>query len=1160
MSSSVTSSHEPTTTTTMEPAELDSDGSSCGERDVWKRVRGDSVDGGVGPKKRRKQTTPVRFSSSLTTGMQEDAHENEREDEDSEGKPLSRSPLPSNDHHHHQHHYHHPPSSKDENLNNEFRCQHCGRLFDSSETLSVHVDDEHGGASQATSSVAVKIEPEQQLDRINDGPVSLLSVKDFATTWLASGSQQHVQSQTQMQSQSKESWSGGPVNQIVTMTNHLQTLSGFSGTLAQYLPLPSFPLADPQHVSRSPLGPVPIKIFNPDAYCDMCNKEFCNKYFLKTHKANKHGIYVDSPAPNAATDVANVSGANMFAANFHTSNTSVKLEPSATPPQKRFRSDESVVIKKQKQKIHNESSMDQPSDSQQISLSQNEEDRATPRDSPGGMEALMKQEYGVEQEDATFMPAPRHLSPQSIQQARDSGFSADLLRRLGVINPDAFCEICCKEYCNKYFLRTHKIKRHGVVVQDSPARSPPGNPGAATVAIWHQVQTSPLNLIVTETSTAGSESNDRTGEDHECKPCGIRFQTIGLHQAHCKRMHEAEEQTSPKQEYDLDNSDRNERTDSISEDLQKLQTMIMQLNGLDSNKGLICAVCGKENDSRLALRVHMATEHGVASDETSSSPQEKSPTAITTIFCTLCEKDYPNQEALRKHISEEHQPVVSTSTITLPALPPTVIASSANSTPTSSQTSSSQTTPTTERKVTSLTPTSSYCEICNKELCNKYFMKTHMQRMHGIEIENGAQIGGVICNICNKELCSKYFLRVHKHNTHGIIDENTSGSATSSKQETYDASGAEDATLKPELADLNHRYFTEVCPICSRRFRSTKSLKMHLMSDHDKVGVDKCRELEQQCQTTSKTGGRSVTSAKNIQQASNLKIPNGFEVAQQVKSTDYVNLGNQVLSNLLGTSTEEHQVKNYRCAYCNFVTPALPLLFLHERSHMTPQENLEYDRTLQCPICSQDFHQPELLHQHLVAKHQFPTLLSQFQHPLLNNFRSDIEVKVSDIKDRADQNAKEDRVGCSPQADRSVTEAAKNQRQDETAVQVTSQGAYKCAQCGYATTNLNRIKKHMRKDHKAIGDPAESVITELSRTLKDVANKQKVPACYAMPQDMNSNPDKTIMQPFLIEEQDLMQAGAESSSTKRFAPALVYLPVNSRINNTLTASFTLTPA
>ena len=37
-----------------------------------------------------------------------------------------------------------------------------------------------------------------------------------------------------------------------------------------------------------------IQIFNIEAYCKLCNKEFCNKYFLKTHLANKHGIYSDN--------------------------------------------------------------------------------------------------------------------------------------------------------------------------------------------------------------------------------------------------------------------------------------------------------------------------------------------------------------------------------------------------------------------------------------------------------------------------------------------------------------------------------------------------------------------------------------------------------------------------------------------------------------------------------------------------------------------------------------------------------------------------------------------------------------------------------------------------------------------------------------------------
>ncbi|KAK2587187.1 hypothetical protein KPH14_002932 [Odynerus spinipes] len=803
--------------------------------------------------------------------------------------------------------------------------------------------------------------------------------------------------------------------------------------------------------------------------------------------------------------------------------------------------------------MHNES-MEQAD--QSLPASQSEDDRETPRSSPGGIETLFKQEYGMEQEDTTFMPAPRHLSPQSIQQARDSGFNADRLRRLGVINPEAFCEICCKEYCNKYFLRTHKMKRHGIVVQDN--EKSPSNPGAAVT--WHQVQTSPLNLIVTESGN-GSESNDRTNEEYECKPCGLRFQTIGLYQAHCRKMHENEEQSSPKQEFDQETSDQ--RTDSISEDLQKLQTMILQLNGLESAVGKgsqSCTICGRECESRSALRMHMATEHGAISENPPSPLQEKSPTNVTTAFCTLCEKDYVSQEALKKHIVEEHQ-----TTMPNPMNVPQVPITSSNSITSSSTSTTSGNQTQSEKKITSMTPTSSYCEICNKELCNKYFMKTHMQRMHGIEIENGAQIGGVICNICNKELCSKYFLRVHKHNTHGIVDENTSSSA---KQESFDASSSEDSALKPEqLGDLSHRYFThftEVCPICSRRFRSIKWLKAHLLGDHGKTGIDKWREMEQQYQSTSRTTGRSSNSSKNTQPSPNLKIPNGFEAAQQqTKSTDYAGLGNQVLSNLFGSPSEDQQLKNYRCSYCNFTTTVLPFLFLHERSHVNPQDSVENDGTLQCPICSQGFHQPELLHQHLLARHQFPALLSQFQSPILGNPKIDQE-KSNDLKDSRSEEIKEDhpviaKVQINPTS-QNVSDQMKTQKQDDNAVQVTPHGAYKCAQCGYATTNLNRIKKHVRKDHTAIGDPTDSVIAELSKTLKDVANRHKVPACYAMPQDTSTSSEKTIMQPFLIDEQDPSQNGDESSSEKRFVPALVYLPVKSRIGSALTASFTLTPA
>ena len=1194
------------------PSEIDSESSSgCDDRDVRKRLREDvdNNSSSSSPKKRRKQTTPVRVPTSLMTGVERHESDDEADEVDLDaaesGETYAAADVPIDEDEQQQlegkqrtlspqtlaRTFLHTTiaTTKDENLNSEFRCQFCGLFYDDKETLARHHECEHGAGTnslQATPSesphsshVRIKLEPQQQNLDESENPVNLsgLAIKSFAATWLNSHAQAHHQLQSQADNTDWPSSSSLP-----SVPSHLQALS-FPGSLAQYLPMPGFSMADAGQLPRPPLGPAPIRIFNPDAYCDLCNKEFCNKYFLKTHKANKHGIYMDPPNSNSSDN--NIAG-TLFAGAFGTSNIKMEQPPRLEVPvplisvpttnmipcelcQKRFKNEDS--LRKHKQKIHSDGTMEhQESHSLPATGSSVEEDREISRNSPGAMEALFKQEFGVEQEDSKFMPAPRHLSPQSSQQARDSGFNVDRLRRLGVLNPEAFCEICCKEYCNKYFLRTHKMKRHGILIQDN--EKSPSNPGNA--ATWHQIQTSPLNLIITDSNPPNSsEFGDRPGEDFECKPCGFRFQTIGLYRAHRAKIHETEEQSSPKNDYESESTEQ--RTDSISEDLQKLQTMILQLNGLASGKTSNCGICGKDYDSVIALKSHMNLEHsGITGEVTSPARTEILSNGAST-FCTLCEKDYQNPEVLRRHITEEHQ---NTTNNTIPTTNPQP---SAISTPVSIQTSvpttpvvisvpstapaPTATPPQSERKVISMTPTSSYCEICNKELCNKYFMKTHMQKMHNIEIENGSQIGGVICNICNKELCSKYFLRVHKQNTHGIVDE---ASATTNKQEAYEPANPDDTALKPDqLGDLSHRYFThftEVCPICSRRFRSIKWLKAHLLGEHGRAGADKWREVEHQYQNSTRLGVKSSGTSSRIGQPNqSLKIPNGLEMVSQLKTNDYVGFGSQVLSNLFGSSIEEQQTKSYRCSYCNFTTTVLPFLFLHERSHTSSQENNSgMEIPLQCPICSQNFAQPELLHHHLLTGHQFSGLLSQFQAPVVNSPRAEM-VSVernNEHCDKGEYEVKDDRRQDSPQVSLGNSESSKSQKTEEPAVQVTAQGAYKCAQCGYATANLTRIKKHIRKDHKTLGDPTDSVIAELSKTLREVANKHKVPASYAMPQDMNSNPDATVMQPFLIEERDVTRIGDDNNSEKRFVPALVYLPVRARVNNVLTMSFTLSPA
>lgn len=702
-------------------------------------------------------------------------------------------------------------------------------------------------------------------------------------------------------------------------------------------------------------GSAPLRIFNPEAYCDLCNKEFCNKYFLKTHKANKHGIYEPmTPITNSdmptlsqlsqmqqmshvlqmqqqsmaqfnqqnaqqAQKVQMMNAANAAQAAQEAQNAAVQAP---TAPNafcdicfKKFSSP--AALKKHRIKIHEIGVVKPPptenkSDEQQIPGNGHDERALTPIqfNLPEGF----REDYQVEQEDTNFTPEPRKLSPSSIQQAKDSNFSYDKLRRLGVTNPEAFCELCCKEYCNKYFLRTHKLKRHGVFLPSDDIK----DDGRA---FWPYMQTSPLNLIM----GGDLKALQMYAKKKEELESGI-IKIPSREQS--PDYDDMKDETQEVKDEDDDEKGKKspqltqQESDAISVDLQKLQSMILQLNELNQNRSVACALCGKEMENQYMLHAHMLAEHSGFTNNNSikMSPRPSSiPSPGEFEVCKQCDKEFSNIFQLKQHLMEQHgvgslSPPLREGFVTPDRKPSSVL--SQPSTPTQGE----------RKPLFQMTPTSSYCEICNKELCNKYFMKTHMQRMHGIEIENGAQIGGVVCNICNKELCSKYFLRVHKHNTHGIVEDGSPQQQRPSS-ESVDSDQGFQLDLKPgEVSDQSNRYFshfTEVCPLCSRRFRSAKWLKAHLMSDHGKAGVDKLNEIE------TKIGPIKAPSP-------GLKIPNGgsYGLASPELMIKTSLSGLFSGENSMATSPgSQNALKGYQCSFCSFSTPILAILFIHERSH-----------------------------------------------------------------------------------------------------------------------------------------------------------------------------------------------------------------------------------
>lgn len=959
-----------------------------------------------------------------------------------------------------------------------------------------------------------------------------------------------------------------------------------SGYLPQ-LPLLGLPSASSFNAGDNGNRPnlPPLKIFNPEAYCELCNKEFCNKYFLKTHKANKHGIY--EPQSGANESLPNLGSFNPFSqlsqvfqmqqhqaalqeqqdrSNQNNHNqapnndsigqqqplarptTSPKLPMNPIQPTvfcdiccKKFSS--LSAMRKHRSKAHEVSHNQQQQQQQQQpqfqlqqhlqqapqsvdqrpeNLSPSDVGRTTPSVPQFRIPEGFREDYSIEQEDASFTPQPRKLSPASIQAAREANFSADKLKRLGVMNPEAFCEICCKEYCNKYFLRTHKLKRHGIFLPPDEIKEE-RNP-------WSFVQTSPLNLIVGGADVPGfppplKKLSDASNHDLS--------RAVALKEELFKNVNtngdgeRNEEENDDKQGM----SSAEQEAEAISVDLQKLQSMIMQLNDLNNQRKMTCGICGKEMENQYLLHAHMIQEHNNMNENNNgmksplgSTPMPSSPSEYEV--CKQCDKEFSNAFVLKQHLIEAHgaQNVSpKREGFITPERPTTAPNMNMPAGPGYG-----------DRKPTfAMTPTSSYCEICNKELCNKYFMKTHMQRMHGIEIENGAQIGGVVCNICNKELCSKYFLRVHKHNTHGIVEEGAplpqprnNGDSGDNSELAFSAEGL----LKPgEISDLSNRYyshFTEVCPLCSRRFRSAKWLRAHLLSDHGKMGVDKLRELELKLGSGSKSNSPSLKIPNGSlglsapEQKFNPKVPFGFN------SPDGKFLLKNPFSGLFGVDPTNSNVgpNGYQCSYCPFATPLLPLLFIHERTHT----NLN--------MMQQQLMQEEEQKQHVE--------LSPIQLPIIKSESAAAPAKEANRFPVPNSIPTSETPSLTP-ASTPVPAAP----QESTARQASPQPQNAPTQPTFERESPNQPEfpksPALKSDHNVL--------------LSEMANLTQRPAVYALPQQ--SGP--LLMQSFLLEESaraSPKNGEDHSSLANRFVPAVVFLPVKERILSPMTISFTLSPA
>ncbi|XP_055298355.1 uncharacterized protein LOC129566441 [Sitodiplosis mosellana] len=1035
---------------------------------------------------------------------------------------------------------------------NNLNCDQCGLKLDSEIQLGLHILQEH--APKNLSKVGDPKSAEDEIPKIFVKKEIGGTSSSLTNSWNSDDDREKLMQMAANGQLKPEEWLASLSNLPFAFPPEAAVMLSASGYLPQ-LPLlgvPNNPFASADGLPRS--AAPPLRIFNPEAYCDLCNKEFCNKYFLKTHKANKHNIY---ESVTSTTETPTTSQLNQMSQVFQMQQQQLAAQqqqmvsPKSPPPQSTSSSSQRqspssgsqsgaqensvmcdicfkryptlVAMRRHRSKVHE---IPPPNDSNtDAKMSTNTSNASTPITMPDGF----REDFSIEQEDTTFTPQPRKLSPQSILQAREANFSVDKLKRLGVINPEAFCEICCKEYCNKYFLRTHKIKRHGIFMPLDDAILKDGrsmaSAAAAAASAWQLMQNAPLNLIMNNAEALNQLQNQRKKlEAGEIRKLSIESTDDELEQPHKKRkLNDSDKKliddTDDVDEAENKSTDNQQDSENISVDLQKLQSMIMQLNDLNAQRPVMCGICGKEQENQFVLHTHMLTEHTNIGDNNNglikSSPSTSPVINQTTETCKHCDKELPNAFALNQHLFEVHgisptSParegfVTPERPISGISLPPQAPNAQIN-----------------ERRPYTITPTSSYCEICNKELCNKYFMKTHMQRMHGIEIENGAQIGGVVCNICNKELCSKYFLRVHKHNTHGIVED---GSPLPQPRQNGDQAEPEptpifpsvDASLKSgEVAnDLSNRYFThfaEVCPLCNRRFRGAKWLRTHLLTDHGKQGTDKLREIEQQLVNLPKSNSPPI------------KIPNG--TFPGLNPTDPNFMQKQALNSLFSVDESPiSKAKEYQCSFCSFSTPSYAFLYIHKRS----------------------------LHAALMTNETLAGLNIPGDNNGLAN-QSESAVSIAKDQPLALKTSNETAsVGNTPLSTPATTPIPIQLPASELNPNISSPM--------HKASHLNDVEmllKGASPEQKFKDDQQRQDQFEAQNILAEMANITKRPTTYAIPQEFSNG---MFMQSFLLEPIDNDDTNDNGNNAKtRFVPSVVFLPVRERIAGKTTVSFSLTPA
>ncbi|CAL1538017.1 unnamed protein product, partial [Lymnaea stagnalis] len=708
------------------------------------------------------------------------------------------------------------------------------------------------------------------------------------------------------------------------------------------------------------------RIFHMDAYCELCDREFCNKYFLKTHKANKHGIYEENSPPATSVPLPfpglmmpqdplasfnfkmdsmkapcsepllpwsfkldsimppkrSESSPNMKALDslpiIKSGPTSSNAQPPANDPsmedychicQKHFCN--KYYLKKHKQDVHGiipdnppattnkrsrSSLLDMPmTSSNHMMLPQPLASLAGMHNLPGmhglpsmpPMPNLANMPPGVmvinpyslppvalipagSLMPGQQLPPPPHpmisqsmnmtplsdsiLLPPSMPPSSSSLHMNNSGHSPNRPNPSlqdggVHCNICAKEFCNEYYLQIHKESKHGIRRQSEDAprdkalslvkenRNDGSRPSPPPLSN-HNKNEHPFM----RTRSPMERSSSVEHSFLICNICNKDFNNKYLYRIHRIHDHGLNELIDPTL---IENGEvsKEDPVRSMNESLMRMAADASAVCYASSfgppppmKESAVCDICNKEMTNHYFLRLHKFNAHGI--DPSINDKYDRKPlnSPLPPPYFGREFKSYRDMPSFitdsinhelfaRSHSQARHMDLNFFGLPPLGKMPG-------------------------EDSIKLNFDPEAYCDICKKEFCSKYFLRTHKQNIHGIKSDTTSSVSSkssegekiinsispvkpnitpinnnfinkskegseksssswrwkepvnssrVICDICNKEVCNKYFLRTHKQKKHGIIPSGLSPNVSmSGSPNASDCDSASNASSQPE--------------------------------------------------------------------------------------------------------------------------------------------------------------------------------------------------------------------------------------------------------------------------------------------------------------------------------------------------------------------------